>query len=523
MSLYDLPDELLDHIIGLTVPEGIESFALSCKTIYNIAEPQITQHNTYKRRWKHFAYADFQLPEPGPTLRPQTALQLIHAIALDPLIAQYIESARLWVDPSKIYRHRNLLSTAQSRFEQDEASLTAIRRLLRDSRYLKAANQDPDLWLRRIQLDDKFADEAPTNFATAFLLTLLPNVKALGLPQGWANLPRPEEDYRAGQLDATQDIWPVLNAITRAANGATSRNTALAKLERILPYANKGYDQRNALQELEPFFTAPSIKEVYACNCVAVDDGYTGILFSWRHSDLVSSLRKVELVACCIDSDGITELIKHTPQLKCLRYSHATKWHGCQFDWDAGAFVAAIGMHLGGSLTEFAVTIDCLYGDVETGVTSMHDFTCLRNVELDVSLFCAPSIDSGERLGMSSTQGTTWEASKIPCLADILPQSVKSVDLFAGGKENVDHTAALRSLFSQSLDKQRSMLPKLERLAVRCSPAQYETLNTDLSRTDNWMACELVNAVCTVAVAPAPSRRPLWEEDFHSSFGPLTG
>ncbi|KAK5125759.1 hypothetical protein LTR85_012035 [Meristemomyces frigidus] len=329
MALLNLPPELLDDIIGHTLPDGLESFALSCKTVYAIGKEHIARHNAYKREWKHFAYS-----EGGPAARPRTALQLVHAIAQDRHIAYYIENMYLRNDEVDGAQQREAASATLERIRTDEISLRAIKRLLADSPYLKAAEQNPEVWWRRIQLDDEYPDEPETNYATVFLLTLLPNVRELTLPFDWKNLPGADESFlrpNATHLPSIlwpPRVWPVLDAIAQQAGTGVTGGAALGKLERVLPYADASYDTRNGLRELGAFMAFPALRELYACNCVAVQDGYTGIPFKWRYPDLKAGLSRIELAGCCIDADGISELVKHTPRLQTLKYSHHTKWHG---------------------------------------------------------------------------------------------------------------------------------------------------------------------------------------------------
>jgi hypothetical protein len=85
MALLDLPDELLQNVVEQTIPKGFESLSLSNKKIYNIAQEYIPTHNRLKRSYQHFRY----------TLKIKHAFHLLHRIADEPLIAEYIEHADL--------------------------------------------------------------------------------------------------------------------------------------------------------------------------------------------------------------------------------------------------------------------------------------------------------------------------------------------------------------------------------------------------------------------------------------------
>jgi hypothetical protein len=85
MTLLELPDEILQDIVKYSLPYGFESFILACKRIYTIGKENIAIHNRLKRTYKDFQY--------GKDIR--CAIQLLHRIANEPLIAEYIEEADL--------------------------------------------------------------------------------------------------------------------------------------------------------------------------------------------------------------------------------------------------------------------------------------------------------------------------------------------------------------------------------------------------------------------------------------------
>lgn len=523
MALLDLPPELLNDIVDLTLPDGLESFVLTCKTIHEIGKSHIARHNSYRQEWKHVV-----CPENTSSLM---FIQLFNAIAGDPLIACYIESVEfLGLNHSQADYHRIFQgSTYYERPQRTEAALAGVKQLLHHSRYLELAMQDPDTWFQ--ELCPVSDGDQQAQHGTVFLLTLLPNLKELSLPFAWKDLMRRQPALDTGRGRESRpntdlDVWSVLDTITQEANEPTSNTAALSKLERILPHANMSYETRNGMYELETFLALPSMREVYTCNLLAVDDKHTGIPFWWRYANLDSGLRKIELVACCIDGGGISELVRHTPQLESLKYSHHTKWHGCLHDWDAGEFVGAIGKERGSTLKELAVTIDCLFGDVEIGVASMKEFQALENLELDVRVFCAPSADFGDRRGIAGFGRKGWTLKSVPCLADILPPSLKRASLFTGScddGERDEDILGLKSLFLHFADKQCSMLPGLRSLTVRSANGELQWQDLTEPRLDpkGTLSPAAIRELGLGGAASEAGRQPTWKEEFHRRFGPL--
>ncbi|KAK4956596.1 hypothetical protein LTR10_006123 [Elasticomyces elasticus] len=464
MLLLELPVELLDTIIEFTLPEGLESFALSCRTVYNVGKDHVRAHNVYKQRWTRFRYDNRCNTDHGFKL----PMELLVAVYEDPLIASYIQFADFWqkdFDQEQIARRKK-------RVLGDDTNLAAIGGLLGQSHYLRQANQDPEQWLADMRDEGEDGDEEPEtykgpnysiNMATILLLTLLPNLRELILPNEWQSLPYPYTSRPDEQL------WSVLDVITREASLRLSSNASLSRLVTILPYARISYEDRNGLIEMSPFLPIKSVEHMHIANCVAVDDGYEGIPFTWRNTGRSSNLRIVELAGCCINSCGITELVKHTPHLTTLKYSHDVKWQACQYDWDAGNFVRAIEQHCGSTLQTLAVTIDKLRGMVVTGIVSMHGFKCLESVELDIMVFAGPPPDSGKRQGMPG-EDYKLDVSHVPRLTDILPRTIKHVKLFIPsdiGEADADiEFDTLASLFRQHATQQPLCQPDMVGLSI---------------------------------------------------------
>ena len=87
MGLLQLPFEILDDIIRLTLPSEFEALALSCKAVHACAARHAQRHNALKRQWKYTARTD---------ARKWVALSVLREIARDPLVALYIETLCLW-------------------------------------------------------------------------------------------------------------------------------------------------------------------------------------------------------------------------------------------------------------------------------------------------------------------------------------------------------------------------------------------------------------------------------------------
>ncbi|KAH7092996.1 hypothetical protein FB567DRAFT_587446 [Paraphoma chrysanthemicola] len=418
MALLGLPLELLDAVISLTVPAGIESFSLSCKAVYTRAASQILRHNELKKRWRCTTTHD----------RRRDTLRILHTISRDPCVAQYIESLSLWSG----VRDDDEFLPNDDEFLPNEEDIELIKALVVKSELFETASIDPEDWWSAIKEEnfdsdeDDFRDDHALH-TTISLLSFLPNLKALQLPSGW---------YDPGGRrweDGWHETKARLTAMTDALVAASkSSGSALSKLQYIIPSTEQGYESRHDLQCLEPFMSLDNLEEIYIVSCIAVDDGYTGIPFAWRFPSLGSSLRRIELAYCCIDADGLSILIQHTPLLEVFRYGHQTKWHGCEQDWNAGAFVDTLGEYCGGTITNLAITLDTLFGDIKERVASFTAFTVLEELEIDLQILCDPSIESHLQQDDRSeftAESASCRDTKVPRLRDVLPGSIINVDI----------------------------------------------------------------------------------------------
>ena len=159
-TLTGLPPELLVEIIPHVLPEGFESLALTCKTIYGLCKAFIEHHNRLRQQFRNFRYG-----EPDKSLcMIRTAFDLIKRVAIEPVVARYIRDADFH-DDTFPFRGRSPQAVPDFYYGEPVATLIA------DSPYLRQAGIDGKEYYALIKEDLK--QGAPA----AFILTLLPNVK----------------------------------------------------------------------------------------------------------------------------------------------------------------------------------------------------------------------------------------------------------------------------------------------------------------------------------------------------------
>ncbi|PSN62408.1 hypothetical protein BS50DRAFT_531582 [Corynespora cassiicola Philippines] len=499
MGLLDLPPELLDAIINYAGPAGIESFVLSCKAVHVRAASQIQQHNALKRRWTSTTLS-------RPTALHGDALHLLYDISQDPLTAQYVEVLSLWdrrleesIDPDNV-----------EDFRTNEQGMAEIKKTVMENRYLQLANVDLEDWW------DHIVSEGPDDifYIVITLLSLLPNLKTLQLPPGrWGNF----NPYEFSE-EPERTLVSVLDTIVSQAHPTGYSGPPLSKLEKILPFTPEGYDMRAGLQSLEPFMVLDSIREIYASSCVAVDDSYTGIPFQWRHGHQPSPITKLELAHCCIDAEGLEALVAHTPALHTFRYSHQTKWHGCQHDWNPGAFLSTLGKYCGPNINHLAVTIDELLGDIINGMSTFFAFPALQTLEVDVRVFCGPPLESGQQLGegsRSSEGANPWTHSDIPCIGEMLPPSIEEVEINTDFPQPDE--AALNSLLKNIVFHRGTRLFRLHKFIVR----QFDSDSAQTLADKVGVTLEVFSTQRAGHPDIPRAMMPRWKRTFEEDVGPL--
>jgi hypothetical protein len=494
MGLLDLPPEILDLIIDRAAPGGLESFVLSCKTVYGRAANQIRQHNALRRIWTHTTNM-------SPSRRGDT-LAILHAISEEPIIAEYIETLSLW-DRRAVDEMPD--DTDATSFRENEQAMQNIKALLRNTEHY--ADADEDEWWSHILEEDRAGDQSNMDklYATVALLSLLPNLKTLQLPDRW-------HEVREGE--GAEALVPSVQSLVAMSNKNGRRQKPLARLETLLPFVEEGYDIRVGLQCIAPFMALKSIRNIYAVSCVAVDEDWGGVPFTWMNPSIKSPLTRVEFAYCCMDATGLSAFLENTPALEVFKYSHQTKWDGLEHDWNAGEVLEALANYNSDTITELAITIDELHGEVVNGLSSFLRFTKLKKLEVDVECFCGPPLESGQRQGRDAhvPQGSrTWGHIDIPCMGDMLPDNMEELHVNTNFPEPSEQ--ALVALFKNIVVRRKDKLLNLRTAVIRqygSSSASHIAANHDVmfevfgSDAENHMPRSMM---------------PQWKREFNSRVG----
>ncbi|KAI4157239.1 MAG: hypothetical protein LQ342_008453 [Letrouitia transgressa] len=453
MSLTGLPNELLEHVIIHTLPEGFECLILTCKKIYTICVPFLEHHNALRSQFHRFAY------NPGDPKNLDhghitCAWDLIARIATEPVVARYIRHPDFGWDSRFILRRH-------WQFEPEDDIPAELNTFFADSAHLKEAKLDWHQYHATIIGDL----QAPrySQQAACFLLTLLPNVETLRLPRTW--LP----DSASGKL---------LDVIIKKTKNSQSLpwNTPSLYRTNILdtnqsPAATDLFDLAYAC----PFLALPHIRTFWGTSCAAIRDTHPSKgLYPGSFGE---ALVAVHLLSSCIDEVGITAFLKYTTHLRTLVYSHSTKgYHDAHTqitDWNSCKFVMAIERAVASHLEELSISIRELTGSLTPGTVSLRGFQRLRKLELPLELLaCNIAAAATPRLSKESSvlSNISSESQQsndgVARIGDLLPASVSEISLRSDGR--LDHAKALEEMFQEFAALKEAALPALKNMQLSC-------------------------------------------------------
>ncbi|KAL6716116.1 hypothetical protein ACLMJK_005682 [Lecanora helva] len=441
MALTKLPPELLESIIIHAVPEGFESLAVTCKRIHALCIPFFEHHNVLNSRFRHFVYGEGQFEEPFRTI--VTAGELIRRIAAEPVIARYIRSADLRLDSPRSYIFPHYFIRESEDCQED------VQQLFASCAYLKRAGLDWEDYLEKIEDEfDNIVYRRPrySQYAAAFLLTLLPNVEKLILPRYWR------------KLDDTEKLVDAIRQTAEESSSHMSCNrSSLARVTRFEHAASLVPQDHFNLDLTKPFLALPRVRSFRGPSCVACNEmNTTSKTLSYVFGQ---TLESISFEFCCLDEKAIAKFLKDTSRLRTFRYSHSTKTCIGPQPWDICTFIAAVERRVGSQLEELSLSVRDPAVSVAPGNTSLRNgFPHLRQLEIPLEVVMC-NITANE-----STGGASPDVAL--SIGDLVPASVSILSLISSGKTPFDQ--ALEILFQDFVVKKESVLPALKEIHLIC-------------------------------------------------------
>ncbi|KAI0521718.1 F-box domain protein [Xylaria bambusicola] len=428
LTFIGLPSELLDKIIEHSMPEGFESLAVTCKLIYAHCIRFIPHHNHLRLSFRVFEYSIDEPPCPPRENHNYFAFELLNRIAAEPRVARYIIEASFCDDSVP-----DFYPTSFSPVIDDGSPLVA---LFANSSYLARAGLD---WKEYYALvKQEVQRPGYSQHAAAFVLTLLPNVTSLVLPQQW----KPS--------DKTDRL---LEVIVREARQPKSiwNEPSLAKLTGFEP--NLG-----DLNEVVPFLALPHVRRFFSVlgsNCsmtLASKNQYIG----WGEM-----LESVSFKFADLELKYVSEFFTNTPRLKELHLFFTGSLPETE---DFCGLVAVIESKVGNQLEELY-----FYGlerdGFKPGQASLHGFQRLLTLRCPLKLAISRTNKALPR-PLKDTDSLKGSESEViePSISDLIPDSVTTLSLLTDNEEH--YRMALDILFSDVVVKEGSKLPFLKKISI---------------------------------------------------------
>jgi hypothetical protein len=355
MGSLELADERLTLIVSHAITEGFESLCLACRRLHTFCEPLIKQHNVLRSQFRNFNYYE-KIADPSFTIR--TSFELIAPITEELVVACYIQHANFKMDLRLPVGKRLWL------MEDSGCRPDTVRDLFASPRYLSGTDwQD---YFTKFERD--LAGHRYCQAAAAFLLTLLPSVKSVVLPQFWTS---------------NKDTEKLLEAIVDHARqpNTTSINASLSLLITLKTAFSLATRQGYVLNKITPLLALPRICVFYGPSSVShIGARKPSSPGQSLPLSIGETMETAHLLSSNLDGPVIEHFLRCTPRLKTLIYSHLIKQLGPA--WDICALVTAIVMEACKYLEELSITTHDFTGKIALGTATMRDFTHLGKLEI---------------------------------------------------------------------------------------------------------------------------------------------
>jgi hypothetical protein len=454
MALTDLPLELLDIIIEYSLSLSFLNFATTCKKIYTRCKPFIKRHNELRYRFRDFEYY-YDSASRDNSNAVVAASDLILLLAAEPIIARYIRSANLKFDSRFILhaRHRSFrLVLEGGGLRKPVPSIEEggdIVQLFANSTHLRRAGLD---WK---EFYSKFAEDVQgerySQHGSAFLLTLLEHTEKLTIPVAW-------------KPDAATD--QLINILVGETAQSSFSSAGLRSITSFRGTISESESEKWGLSFARPFLALPGLKCFSAFYSFALGNHPQSLAFS-NPTHFADALQEAHLGRCCMDDEGISRFLKHTPRLKTLTYYHDTQHDFLPSAWNICKFVNAVAREAGTHLIEFSVgTVSSWGGSILPGRVSARGFQKLEKFELPLDIVMCNIHAAGVTGSIANSMQRLFNGSWDPFVRDIIPPSVTHLVLKSEPFSPYDR--ALDALFGNFRAIRRTQWINLQEVKIHC-------------------------------------------------------
>lgn len=459
-----------------------------------------------RAQFTNFGYRPFPRKVPqDPLWQPlRHSCDLLQRIAAEPIVARYILHADLNWD------HWPPNRTVTPDMAEPDIDGDPVVALFANSPYFQRAGLDWRQYYCRIADDfQRTPKKRFSQHATAFVLTLLPNARALRIPKLW------------NPTDASSQL---VHAVASEARRHDS-----ASLARVTRFDADGH--RLSLADAMPFLALPRMQCYHFLGVAATDmlpgdlllqPSFPALFGDPPKPPCSSTLEDVDFLGIGIDAGVIVDLLRFAPRLTTLDYSHRLPARDDVEDdadgsgddappraWDISAFLLLLEREAGHRLERLAVT--CLDGVIAPGAISLRrGFPRLRELVLAIPAFEVMALAPAIVVAAAEEGGAEVPP---PGLDDCLPASLEKLTLVSenGSARDARTLATVFRGFAARRTARPLQLPALRKVRVELSDEE-DNVHPDWKR-----ACAAAEA--EMALASLKMTTPLydgiswWEHD----------
>lgn len=423
--LSSLPNEILSCIIEETCPEGIQSFSLTCRAIFELARPAIARHNNLKQTigtmtMGNPAIFDCKYPA-GLVGESKHPIEWFFDIWNDPLVARYVKGGIFTDDGEEHEGLDDKMRVCNGGLHYLQCSpylrraLVSAEPKMKDQKGIPLVPQDVKKWQNSMLRHES----APW---MTLLLTILPNLETLYLMDYW--------DYLGEYFPGIMDVIAKDSISFQKSNSAgphTFSRLHTVHIHRI------DTEQGIPLQRLAPFLALPALKKASGFQLEADHGGYAD--YAWPYSDHVSAVEEIKLKDCAISADHVGKFLHSMPHLRLFKHSHTCFGNGAAYVWNGGGFLQAVCDTVGSHLETLSLTTNYDIRSL-TAVGSLRNFSRLKWLKLSAVLLLGEQ-DPGHgdealfalkgRMMPGATENE--KGTKFSRLSEILPPSLEELRL----------------------------------------------------------------------------------------------
>lgn len=482
-----MPTEInLELMRILTLRDG-ERLALTCKTMFGIAQEAFKEQNYQLRKIYHTVNL-FRSDTAAHT--PTSVTGLLRQIALNPQIRIYIVHLDPYEHPTSSFDEMGETTT----FEAIERGWNALKRLILESEYVAKVDNQPNFARQLFKtIRNEHPDEYFSGASLVFLLTLLPNLESLRITNGWVQstvAPDPVHEphilLHPEQIQFQRGIQDLVKLLINRATDETLKYTPLSKLRLLEPMMRLDAFSGGPLVALAPLLSLKSLRKAYVLHGYSEarrnlaratqEEVISTELISSTYPILGPKLEYLHLEGCILDVQTCQAFFCNMNCLRTLQFEYQPEgFYGWLEDLDG--FLQSLAVTVGSTLETLILSTRFFPNDNPLIRSPMHGFKALRHIVAD-TMFLSDR-DPIDMDGYDSPIEPIDKPNEKYSLVRLLPQQLESFRLVLP----VDYFFTVQQLFDGFETQRGELLPRLTKVEIEVKSLDEGLPYTGIAKT----------------------------------------